>query len=113
MTAAHIAACIEPVSGLGFTALEAAAYAYLVQHSPATGYRIAHGIGKPIANTYKAIESLARKRAIIIEKTGSRLCRAVPPEEVLDQAEHSFRQRRDAASRALSMLPIAGQDPGV
>ncbi len=113
MTSPAIADCIEPISALGFTELEAAAYAYLVQHSPATGYRIAHGIGKPIANTYKAIESLARKGAVVIEQTGNRMCRAVPPEEVLDRAEHSFRKRRDAASRALSGLPLADQDAGV
>src|SRR5207253_729123 len=70
-------------------------------------------IGKPIANTYKAIESLARKGAIVIDETGSRLCRAVSPVEVLEHAELAFRERHDAASRALSMLPIAGQDPGV
>src|SRR5262249_24408307 len=66
-----------------------------------------------IANTYKAIESLARKGAVVIEQTGNRLCRAVPPDEVLDRAEHSFKKRRDAASRALSVLPIANQDAGV
>src|SRR5262245_33241006 len=86
MTSPAIADCIAPVSALGFTELEAATYAYLVQHSPATGYRIAHGIGKPIANTYKAIESLARKGAVVIEQTGNRLCRAVSPEEVLERA---------------------------
>ncbi|MEO8450635.1 MAG: helix-turn-helix domain-containing protein [Gemmatimonadota bacterium] len=113
MTPSAIADCIEPISALGFTELEAAAYAYLVQHSPATGYRIAHGIGKPIANTYKAIESLARKGAVVVEQTSSRLCRAVPPDEVLERAEHSFRKRHNAATRALSLLPLAGQDAGV
>ena len=113
MTSPAIADCIAPISALGFTELEAATYAYLVQHSPATGYRIAHGIGKPIANTYKAIESLARKGAVVIGQTPNRMCRAVPPDEVLDRAEHSFKKRRDAASRALSVLPIANQDAGV
>ena len=113
MTATAIADCIEPISALGFTELEAAAYAYLVQHSPATGYRVAHGIGKPIANTYKAIESLARKGAVVIEKTGSRLCRAVPPTEMLERVEHSFRRSHDRASRVLSLLPVANHDAGV
>jgi hypothetical protein len=108
-----IADCIEPISAHGFTEHEAAAYEYRVPHSPPTGYRIAHWIGKPIANPYTAIESLARKGAVIVERTGSGLCRAVPPAEVLERVEDSFRQRRDAASRALSLLPLADQDAGV
>jgi len=42
----------------GFTNLESEIYVFLLGESPATGYRIAQAIGKPAANTYKAIESL-------------------------------------------------------
>jgi hypothetical protein len=104
---------VEPVSLLGITELEATVYAFLVRHSPATGYRVAQAIGKPIANTYKAIESLQRKGAIVVDRTGSRLCRAVPPDEVLERVERTFRQRHGEATRALRRLPLAGRDDGV
>src|SRR5262249_17569266 len=113
MSLAAIQACVEPISLLGFTELEATVYAYLVQHSPATGYRVAHAVGKPIANTYKAIESLQRKGAVLVDGTANRLCRAVPPDEVLEQVERTFRQRHGEASRVLSRLPLAGEDHGV
>lgn len=104
---------VEPVSQLGFTELEATVYAYLVQHSPATGYRIARAIGKPVSNTYKAIEALQRKGAVLVDETGNRMCRALPPEDLLEQAERTFRQRHGEAKRALGRLPRARHDEGV
>ena len=47
---------------LGFTELEESVYTYLAQKSSAIGYRVAQPIRKPVANTYKAIESLEEKR---------------------------------------------------
>ena len=38
--------CIQIVAEFGFTENEAAAYVYLLQNSPATGYKIAKGIGR-------------------------------------------------------------------
>lgn len=106
-------ACISALSSLGFTELEAAVYASLVQASPATGYRVAQAINKPVANTYKAIESLQEKGAVITDETGNKLCRAVPPQEVLQQLESTFsRQKREAAD-ALSRLRPAPGDDGV
>ncbi len=70
-----------PLQALGFTETEALVYGYLVENSPATGYRISHAIGKQPANTYKALRSLEDKGAIIIESGKSNLCQAVPPEE--------------------------------
>ncbi|MDO8629132.1 MAG: helix-turn-helix domain-containing protein, partial [Phycisphaerales bacterium] len=70
---------IQTLVPLGFTPLEGEVYAILVAESPATGYRVAQAIGKPVANTYKAIESLERKGAIVVDDGESRLCRAVPP----------------------------------
>ena len=104
---------VEPLSLLGFTELEATVYAFLVQHSPATGYRISRAIGKPIANTYKAIEALQRKGAVLVDETGNRMCRAVPPEDLLDRAERTFRQRHREAKRALSRIPKATPDTGI
>jgi sugar-specific transcriptional regulator TrmB len=104
-----IAALVE----LGFTALEAQIYTWLVGESPATGYRIAQGIGKPVANTYKAIESLQQKGAVLVEEDESRLCRAVPPGELLRAVDRGFAARRDEAQRALANVARSEGDDRV
>jgi sugar-specific transcriptional regulator TrmB len=101
---------IRALIGLGFTELEAEVYTFLLQESPVTGYRVAQAIGKPAANTYKAIETLHNKGAVIVEKGANRLCRAVPVDELLDQLERSFCQRRAQAADALANLRSAPDD---
>lgn len=93
----------ETLLPLGFTDLEAAAYVFLLQSGPATGYRVAQGIAKPIANTYKALASLQAKGAAFAEEAGSRF-RAVPPRELLDGLQHDFADRRKRAFGALASL---------
>ena len=95
---------------LGFTAMEAAVYRALVEASPATGYRVAQQIGKPIANTYKAIESLAAKGAVLVDDGEHRSCRAVPPGELLRRLERSFRDRCAAAEEELLRLTHSNDD---
>ena len=106
---------VEPIALLGFTELEATIYAWLVQHSPATGYKVARAVGKPIANTYKAIEALQRKGAVLVDETGNRMCRALPPSDLLEQAERDFARRHREARAALGRLeiPKAAPDAGV
>jgi sugar-specific transcriptional regulator TrmB len=104
---------VRHLSTLGFTELEAAVYTFLVESSPATAYRVAQGIGKPVANTYKAVESLQQKGAVLVDETGTRLCRAVPPAELLATLEKTFDTRREAAAQALGRLRPAKSDDGV
>jgi sugar-specific transcriptional regulator TrmB len=104
---------IQALVSLGLTRLEAEIYTHLLGESPATGYRIASGIGKPAANTYKAIESLAAKGAIIVDEGQSRLCRAIPPEELLTRLERTFRAHRDLALESLTSLPGSSGDDRV
>jgi sugar-specific transcriptional regulator TrmB len=99
---------IQALVRLGFTALEAAAYTWLLGEPGATGYRIAKGIAKPVANTYKALESLQHKGAIVVEEDENRMCRAVPAEELLQQLERGFAADRSDAARALAR--VAGRD---
>jgi sugar-specific transcriptional regulator TrmB len=101
---------LQPLVELGLTALESEIYAYLLENSPATGYRIAKSIAKPTANTYKAIESLQDKGAILIEDSKSRLCRAVPREEFLQGLERRFFQLKSEAKRELAKLKPAPDD---
>jgi sugar-specific transcriptional regulator TrmB len=102
--------CVQALTKLGFTPLEAEIYAFLVQESPVTGYRIAQALGKPAANVYKAIEALETKGAVLIDQGANRVCRAVPAEELLSQLDHAFRQRRSQASEALAALRVSQQD---
>jgi sugar-specific transcriptional regulator TrmB len=74
---------LQSLVSLGFTPLEAEVYVCLVQDSPATGYRVAQAVGRPVAGIYKTIESLANKGAVVLDDGESRLCRAVPPAELL------------------------------
>lgn len=100
----------QPLVELGLTALEAESYAFLLRESPATGYRVAQALGKPVANTYKALESLGRKGAILVDEAESRLCRAVPADEWLSQLERQFHQRKQRASEALAGLGALPHD---
>ncbi|MBU8934657.1 MAG: TrmB family transcriptional regulator [candidate division Zixibacteria bacterium] len=102
-----------PLQALGFTEIEALIYGFLVENSPATGYRISHAVGKQPPNTYKAIASLEDKGAIIVEVGERRLCRAVPPVELLDKLEQCFKQHRQEADRALKTLSSSPQDDGI
>lgn len=105
---------VRHLAALGFTELEASVYVYLVENSPATAYRVAQGIGKPVANTYKAVESLQQKGAVLVDETKTRLCRAVPPDDLLGRLEKTFEARREAAARSLARLqPAGGDDDGI
>jgi sugar-specific transcriptional regulator TrmB len=105
--------CVQSLVAFGFTALEAEVYVFLLQESPATGYRVAQGIGKPVANTYKAIASLQAKGAILVEEGANRLCRAVSAEELLQRLERQFQENRQRASQALAALKASPDDDRV
>ena len=100
----------QPLVSLGLTALEAEVYAFLVENSPATGYRVAKGIGKPTANTYRAIQSLEGKGWIVVEDSRKRLCRAVPVEEALNALQQGFFDLKAKARRELAKLTPAPVD---
>ena len=98
---------------LGFTELESAAYQFLLRDSPATGYRVAQGIRRPVANTYKAIESLRAKGAVVVENSERKLVRAVPANELLRQIESDFVRRRKRAALTLSAISARPDDDAV
>jgi sugar-specific transcriptional regulator TrmB len=92
---------LDTLEELGLTGSEAAVYAHLVRHSPATGYGVARALGKPVANTYKTLASLEEKGAVVVDDSEGRLCRAVPPDEFLARLERQFQDRRSRAASAL------------
>ena len=95
---------------LGFSEIEALIYCFLLQESPATGYRVSHAIGKPTANTYKAIASLAQRGAIVVDDGASRLCRAVPYGEFFERMGRTFDLQRRQAEAELAKLRLADGD---
>jgi predicted transcriptional regulator len=101
---------VRVMTEIGFTPLEAEIYVYLLQNSPATGYRIAKAIGRSFSITYMSLDALAEKGAIVVDDGKSRLSRAVPIEELLDQIEHRFRQQRERAIAAVRELPDSVAD---
>jgi hypothetical protein len=101
------------IGELGFTALEAEIYVYLLQHSPATGYKIAKGINRSFTNTYKALAGLQARGAILVDESESKLSRAVPVGELMDQLEARFAEQRRRAEAAVRRLPLSPGDTGI
>jgi len=104
---------LEALSDLGFTSLEARAYLTLVDGGPATAYAVARETGANKANTYKALEALARKGAVALEDDETRVWSAVPHEELLAALEHDHRARTALARRLLRSRPRRGDDDRV
>jgi HTH-type transcriptional regulator, sugar sensing transcriptional regulator len=98
---------------LGLTPSEAAVYLFLVEQPGATGYKIAKAIKKPVANTYKVLESLHEKGAVLADEGEAKQYRAVPPEEFLGRLERQFMERRRRASRDLAGLKRPARDDRV
>lgn len=96
---------IELIAEFGFTRLECEIYVYLLQHSPATGYAVAKGIGRSFPITYKALSSLRAKGAVLVDEGKTLLARAVPVAELLDQLERRFKDRRRRTLEAFQHLP--------
>ncbi len=97
----------------GFTGLESEVYTFLLQESPATGYRVSQAIRKPAANTYKALESLQSKGAVVVDQAGNRACRAIPPDELLAKLTRDFEWRRAEAEMRLASLDSRAEDDRV
>ncbi len=98
---------------MGFTPVESAAYVFLVTHGSATGYAVAKGIGKGVANTYKALDSLASKGATIIEDGQNRTYHATPPAELLERLGAMYDDKLETAKAALRMLDAPATDDRV
>jgi sugar-specific transcriptional regulator TrmB len=103
----------QALENLGFSEIESLIYCFLLKESPATGYRISHAIGKPTANTYKAIAALAQRGAIVVDDADNRLCRAVPTAELLERLDRDFGARRKQAEAQLSKIRPATNDDRV
>jgi sugar-specific transcriptional regulator TrmB len=93
---------LQAFGQLGFTATETAAYVALLRDSPTTAYQISHAIGRPVANTYKAMSALRAKGAVLADDGSKSLCRAVPPDELLAARESEFQRNKAHVRSALA-----------
>ncbi len=98
---------------LGLNQLEVEIYIFLLPQPPMTAYRIAKGIARPAANVYKAVESLSRRGALIVEDGPNRLCRPVPARVFLKRAAKNFSEISLAAEEALAKTEVSPIDEHV
>lgn len=94
----------EALTYFGFNALESEVYAAVLHLGSVTGYRVAAEIGKPAANTYKALESLERKGAVVQDGSKKRVYTAIKPESLLGRLEKEFAKNSDQALKSLKSI---------
>ena len=96
---------VQLLRGIGLTELEARLYITLIRESEATGYRLSQLLNKPVANIYKALDSMARKGAILCESSEkTRRYSPLPIKDYLNQLESQFKQRRSRIEYELESL---------
>lgn len=94
----------EQLMEMGFTALEADIYLFLLTEGVQTGYAIAKGINKPTANVYKALESLSAKGAIEFSVSNKKQYFASDWKQLLKRREAQFSQTLSSLEKNLSEL---------
>jgi sugar-specific transcriptional regulator TrmB len=102
---------VQALERLGFTELEAEVYQFLCRESPASGYRIAQALGRPVSNIYKVAESLQDKgAALTADDHGTRVLRAVPIGEVASRLRRQLAEAEAEAARVLAEPAEAAGD---
>jgi len=92
----------ETLLSVGLNDLEAEVYLALLHEELLTGYKIGKLLGKPTANVYKALDSLAKKGAIMIEDQEKGLCKAVPASEFFAIIEAELKRKTQEAKTLFS-----------
>lgn len=92
------------LQGIGFNRLESDVYIYMLTNEPSTAYKVGKKLNKPTANVYKAIESLVRMGAVIVEDNKNKICKAINPEEFLNLYQNSIIEKTNQAKLLLKNL---------
>jgi len=99
---------------LGLSELEATIYIWLLENRRSTGYKISGKIGKPVANTYKALKSLQNKGAVIRdETTGTSYFDTIPVEEFLNKIENEFSRKKERIIDEVKQLDVIQEKTGI
>jgi len=99
---------------IGMNDLEATIYIWLLKNKRSTGYKIAVQIGKPVANTYKALNSLEKKGAVICDNSSSKaFFDTIPIGEFLNKIEKQFRNQRNKIIKEVNKLELINDSSGI
>ena len=99
---------------LGLNELEANIYIWLLENKRSTGYKIAGQIGKPVANTYKALKSLQNKGAVMSDSSsGTIYFDTIPIEEFLNKIENEFKTKREQIVDEVKKLEVQQEPTGI
>lgn len=99
---------------LGLSGLEAEVYLAVLTEPDSTGYRISQVLGKPAPNTYKALDSLVTKGAILADEgSRSRTFAAVPVREQVNQRNHKLDMLADEIEMRLKKIHKPHSEEGV
>ncbi|MCP4545576.1 MAG: TrmB family transcriptional regulator [bacterium] len=102
------------LQSLGLNRLESEVYIFLLQVSePVTAYKIGTQLGRPTANVYKAIDTLTRKGAVMVDEGSTRLCRPIPPSEFMGHLRSDWLDKTRMAEDALAEIGAMQPDQGV
>lgn len=101
---------IELLTQLGLNNLEAEVYIHLLLNNPMTAYKVGKDLNKPTANVYKAIESLSKKGAVIIESNKNKQCKAVSPNEFISHYEKDLLKKTETIKELLNSIDKQNYD---
>ncbi len=105
---------INLLTEIGMSKFEAEVYIALLKNPNQTGYKIANITGKALPNTYKALNSLQKKGAVVAESTSkSKQFTAVPIEEYMDRLESKFSKQREAIVKSLRDVGSDVEEEGI
>lgn len=96
--------CKQRLTEIGLSELEAATYIYLLQHSPATGYRVAKGIGTSYSSAYRILEGLEKQGYIQAEHGTNIFYRSIPFDELHKMMSQKFQDDMRLAAEAVGDL---------
>ncbi len=99
---------------MGLSELEAKVYIWLLENKRSTGYKIAGQIGKPVANTYKALKSLEKKGAVVCDNSSNKTYfDTIPVEEFLNKIEKEFIKQRKKILDEVKKLDVQQEPIGI
>ena len=105
---------LDHLSELGFSGVEAAVYVALLQEPKANGHRIARFAGKPVPSTYKALDTLRKRGAVVADESGSiRTYTALPVSEIFEGMKRRLDTMRGHLEAELEGLTAGVVEDGI
>ncbi len=105
---------INLLADIGLSRFEGEVYLALLKNPNQTGYKIANILGKALPNTYKALNALEKKGAIVSSKTTkSKQYSALPIEEYMDRLENKFKKQRQTIVESFKDVGADVEEEGI